>query len=161
MPNLEILKGKRILVVDDELDVLETVREQLTDCDVTTARTFQDAVQLIHSQTFDLVILDIMGVDGFTLLEECRKEKLHAAMLTAHAITTESINKSLKLGAVSFLPKEELARLPELVAEILSELAEGKAHWKKLFVRLGPFFKERLGLTWDDLEKPPSPPYSY
>ena len=155
MPNLEILKGKQILVVDDELDVLETVREQLTDCDVTTARTFQDAMQLIHSQKFDL------GVDGFTLLEECRKEKLHAAMLTAHAITTESINKSLKLGAVSFLPKEELARMPELVAEILSELAEGKAHWKKLFVRLGPFFKERLGLTWDDLEKPPSPPYSY
>lgn len=142
MPNLEILKGKQILVVDDELDVLETVREQLTDCEVTTARTFQDAKQLIHSQKFDLVILDIMGVDGFTLLEECRKEKLHAAMLTAHAITTESINKSLKLGAVSFLPKEELARLPELVAEIFSELAEGKAHWKKLFVRLGPFLRK-------------------
>ena len=47
------------------------------------------------------------------------KGKVHAAMLTAHAITTESINKALKLGAVSFLPKEELDRLPELVAEIL------------------------------------------
>ena len=49
MPHREILKGKRILAVDDELDVLETVREQLTDCEVTTARTFQDAEQLIHS----------------------------------------------------------------------------------------------------------------
>ncbi|MGC9028938.1 MAG: response regulator [Desulfomonilaceae bacterium] len=161
MPNPEILKGKRFLVVDDEKDVLETIREQLPDSDVKTSTTFKDAQQLIHSQKFDLVILDIMGVDGFDLLKECRQENLPAAMLTAHSITIESINKSMKLGAVSFLPKEELSRLSELLAEIISDLSEGKAHWKKLFQRLGPFFKDRLGLTWDDLEKVPSPPYRY
>ncbi|MBI5251025.1 MAG: response regulator [Desulfomonile tiedjei] len=161
MPHLEILKGKRLLVVDDEPDVLETVRELLSDSEVSTSTSFEDAVELVHSQDFDLVILDIMGVDGFTLLEECRKRSLPAAMLTAHAITIESINKSVKLGAISFLPKEELGRLPELVAEILTDVAEGRTHWKNLFERLGPYFKERLGLTWDDLEKPPSPPYSY
>jgi DNA-binding response OmpR family regulator len=161
MPHLEILKGKQILVVDDELDVLETVRDQLTDSEVTTATNFEAASQLIRSQKFDLVILDIMGVDGFALLKECREQKLPAAMLTAHSITTESVNRSIRLGAVSFLPKEELVRLPELVAEILVGLSEGRTHWKKLFDRLGPFFKERLGLAWDDIEKPPSPPYSY
>lgn len=161
MPHLEILKGKRLLIADDEVDVLELVRELFPDSEVGTAKSFEEAKKLIHSQTFDLVILDIMGVDGFSLLEECKKNKLPAAMLTAHAISVEGINKSIKLGAVSFLPKEELGRLPELVAEILSDLAEGKTHWKRLFERLGPYFKERLGLTWEDLERPPSPPYSY
>jgi hypothetical protein len=82
-------------------------------------------------------------------------------MLTSHAINVESLNKSVQLGAVSFLPKDDLYRLPELVIEILEGLEEGRSHWKKLFDRLGPFFKERLGVSWEDLEKPGSPPYAY
>ena len=34
--------------------------------------------------------------------------------------------------------------MPELVAEILEDLAQGQTHWAKLFKRLGPFFKEKL-----------------
>ncbi len=161
MPHREILKGKRILAVDDEPDILELVREALTESEVTTARSFETAKQLINSKQFDLVILDIMGVDGFALLQECSDHNLPAAMLTAHAVTVQSINKAMKLGAVSFLPKDELVRLPELVAEILEDVAAGRSHWQRLFRRLGPFFKERLGLTWEDLEKPSSPPYKY
>lgn len=161
MPHREVLKGKRILAVDDEPDILELVREALVESEVTTARSFEAAKQLINSRQFDLVILDIMGVDGFALLQECRAHNLPAAMLTAHAVTIQSINQAMKLGAVSFLPKDELVRLPELVAEILEDVAAGRSHWQRLFRRLGPFFKERLGLTWDDLEKPSSPPYKY
>ena len=73
-----------------------------------------------------------MGVNGFALLEKCRARSLPAAMLTAHAVNIESLNVAIKLGAVSFLPKEELYRLPELVAEILEELSQGKTHWAKL-----------------------------
>jgi DNA-binding NtrC family response regulator len=161
MVGLDILKEKRILAVDDEPDVRDTIKEQLSECDVDVAADFDAAQMLIHEKSFDLVILDIMGVNGFALLEECQKRKMPAAMLTAHAVNVESLNKSLRLGAVSFLPKEELARLPELVAEILEGLEEGRSHWPRLFERLGPFFQERLGITWEELEKPPSPPYSY
>jgi DNA-binding response OmpR family regulator len=156
MPDLEILKGKRILAVDDEPDVLEVIREELPDCRVDTARNYETAKALITSETYDLVVLDIMGVNGFALLELARERRLPSAMLTAHAVTTESINRSLRLGAVSFLPKDELANLPELLAEIFDSLAKGQSHWKMLFQRLGPFFKERL-----DLEKPRHPPYSW
>jgi hypothetical protein len=100
-----------------------------------------------------------MGVRGFDLLVECRKRKIPAAVLTAHAIDVASLNKSIKLGAASFLPKDELPRLPELVAEILESLMEQEGHWPKLFHRLGSFFKDRLGVVWEDLEKPPYPPY--
>jgi DNA-binding NtrC family response regulator len=157
---MKILEEKRILVVDDEPDVLETVTDLLESSQVVTAGSFEDARQKIAEESFDLVLLDIMGVNGFALLEACRAAKLPAAMLTAHALNIESLNLAVRLGAVSFLPKEELHRLPELVAEILGGLEQGKTHWKKLFQRLGHFFKERLGILWED-ESSKFPPNYY
>jgi len=161
MAALDILSGKRILAVDDEPDVLDIVSEELEACQVVAASDYETARRLIATERFDLIILDIMGVDGFTLLQESVTHKQPAAMLTAHAISIDNINKAIRLGAVSFLPKEELTRLPELIAEILQCVQEGKSHWQRLFARLGPFFKERLGLAWDELEQPRQPPYSY
>jgi DNA-binding NtrC family response regulator len=146
----KILEGKRILVVDDEPDVLETVTEILSSATVVAVGTYEEAHALISSEPFDLAILDIMGVNGFSLLEACRASKLPATMLTAHAVNMESLNLAVKLGAVSFLPKEELGRLPELISEILEGLEKGQTHWAKLFNRLGPFFKEKFGVLWDD-----------
>jgi len=157
---MKILEEKRILVVDDEPDVLETVTDLLESSQVVTAGSFEDARKKIAEESFDLVLLDIMGVNGFALLEACRAAKLPAAMLTAHALNIESLNLAVRLGAVSFLPKEELHRLPELVAEILGGLEQGKTHWKKLFQRLGHFFKERLGILWED-ESSKFPPNYY
>ena len=156
-----ILKGKKILVVDDEPDVLETVVELLDTATVSTAETFDRASELIAHESFDLVILDIMGVDGFALLEKCRGRRVPAAMLTAHAVNVESLNMAIKGGAVSFLPKEELHRLPELVAEILEGLERGEGHWARLFRRLGPFFKEKLGIAWEDIDKSDFPKTYY
>ena len=157
---MKILEEKRILVVDDEPDVLETVTDLLESSQVVTAGSFEDARQKIAEESFDLVLLDIMGVNGFALLEACRAAKLPAAMLTAHALNIESLNLAVRLGALSFLPKEELHRLPELVAEIFDGLEQGKTHWKKLFQRLGHFFKERLGILWED-ESSKFPPNYY
>lgn len=157
----EILKGKRLLAVDDEPDVLEIISETLGSAEVVTAKSFDTAQALISKESFDLVILDIMGVNGFALLEACRENKLPAAMLTAHAINLESLNLAIRLGAVSFLPKEELHRLPELVAEILEGLEQGKTHWEKLFQRFRHFFKEKLGVLWEDLDQTKFPPAYY
>lgn len=156
-----ILEDKRILVVDDEPDVLETVAEVLAAAHITASDTYERAQEFINRESFDLAILDIMGVDGFALLEACRRRKLPAAMLTAHSVNIESLNKAIRGGAVSFLPKEELSRLPELVAEILEGLERGESHWAKLFHRLGPFFKARLGVAWEDIDKSKFPPTYY
>ncbi len=149
-----IIKDKKILAVDDEPDVLDVIKELLFDSRLTTAADYHSARALIEHEDFDLVILDIMGVNGFELLESCSRRGLPAAMLTARSTDVRSLNRSLKLGAVSFLPKEELASLREIVAEILEGLAQGKSHWKKLFQRLGPLFREKFGIVWDQLEKP-------
>ncbi|MFH0826022.1 MAG: response regulator [Pseudomonadota bacterium] len=161
MKKLEILEQKRILAVDDEPDVLETIEDQLADCVVTTAGSYEQATEMLTKDRFDLVLLDIMGVRGFDLLDQCREKELPAAMLTAHSITVDSVNKALKLGAISFLPKEELTNLAYHLADIFEGLALGNSHWRRLFDRLGPFFQDRLGLTWDNIGKPRNPPYQY
>jgi DNA-binding NtrC family response regulator len=161
MRKSDILKAKKILAVDDEPDILDSIREQLEECEVTTASDHAQASEFISKQSFDLVLLDIMGVRGFDLLEQCRARQLPAAMLTAHSITVESVNRAIQSGAVSFLPKDELSNIREHLTDIFEGLSQGKSHWKRLFERLGPFFRDRLGLTWENIQKPGNPPYLY
>ena len=156
-----VLEGKRILAVDDEPDVLEVITEQLKGMEVLTADNYHRAKELLESEKFDLVILDIMGVEGFELLKICGDRKLPAAMFTARVVTVDAINQSLKLGAVSFLPKDELGNLRTLVEEILEGLQQGKSHWAKLFERLGPLFREKFGIMWEDPDRPTDPPVYY
>lgn len=150
----KILEGKRILVVDDEPDVLDVVQEALATSQVTTAGSFDEARPLIAKESFALVILDIMGINGFLLLEACRKNKLPVAVLTALALNAQAPNAAMKLGAVSFIPKEALHQLPEILAEIFEALELARTHGARLFQRFGPFFK-RLGVLREgDVAKP-------
>ena len=68
-----LLDQKKVLIVDDEPDVLETLKELLSMCEVTEATTFERAKELLETKVFDIAILDIMGVDGYRLLEIARQ----------------------------------------------------------------------------------------
>jgi DNA-binding response OmpR family regulator len=103
------LKGKTILAVDDEPDVLATLEELLDMCQVVKKTNYDDAVEYLNSDSPDLAILDIMGVNGFELLKLCVSKKIDAVMLTAHAFSVESLKESLDLGARAYLPKEKMA----------------------------------------------------
>lgn len=141
-----LLEGKIVLVVDDEPDVLETVGETLDMCLVYKAQDYDTAVQYLLSYTYDIVILDIMGVDGFELLKTAVRRGFPTVMLTAYALSPEALEKSIKLGAVSFLPKEKMADLPEFLEDVV--LGEGRPVWIKLFDKLGSFFDARFGPDW-------------
>ena len=78
MAGLEIIDGKRILAVDDEKDVLEVIQEQLETAHLTTATDFNTAKEYLEKERFDLVILDIMGVNGFELLDLATANKTPA-----------------------------------------------------------------------------------
>lgn len=142
------LKDKVILVVDDEPDVLETVKEDLEMCVIDEASDYDTASQYIRMYTYDIVILDIMGVNGFDLLKKAVSRGFPAVMLTAHALSAESLKKSIKLGAVSFLPKEKLPDLREFLEDVV--IGEGKPVWKKLFDKLGNHFNKRFGPDWKE-----------
>lgn len=140
------INDKVILVVDDEPDVLDTVADVLAGCLVTKARDFETARQYLMSFTYDVVILDIMGVDGFELLKISVKRGFPTIMLTAYALTPEALEKSIRLGAVSFLPKEKMSELDEFVADVV--LGGNKPVWDKLFSKLGHLFNKRFGPDW-------------
>ena len=76
MASDDILKGKKILVVDDEPDILETLEELLDQCDIETAANFESAAALLAAKDYDAAILDIMGVKGFDLLEIAIERKI-------------------------------------------------------------------------------------
>ena len=146
-----ILKDKVILVVDDEIDVTDTVEDVLDMCFVRKANDYETARQYLLSYTFDVVILDIMGVNGFELLKLSVKRGFPTVMLTAYALSPESLEKSIKLGAVSFLPKEKMSDLDEFIVDVV--LKEGQPVWGKLFDKLGNFFNKRFGPDWKERNK--------
>ncbi|MDY6971718.1 MAG: response regulator [Thermodesulfobacteriota bacterium] len=142
------LMEKIVLVVDDEPDVLETVAEELDMCLVHKAGDYGTAVQYLANYTYDIVILDIMGVSGFDLLKQSVYRGFPTVMLTAHALSPESLKKSMKLGAVFFLPKERMTELPHFLEEVV--LGGNRPIWDKLFDWLSDYFSKRFGNDWKE-----------
>ena len=52
MKKKDLLDGKKILIVDDEPDILETLEELLSMCDITKASSFAEAKELLQNQDF-------------------------------------------------------------------------------------------------------------
>ena len=129
-----ILKNKAILIVDDEPDILDSITEQLDMCRIYRAKDYEIALQLMAGFKFDIVILDVMGVRGFELLKKSVSKGFPTVMLTAHAMTPEALKESIKLGAVSFLPKEMMAELDTYLAEVVT--GSKKMVWKNLLGKL-------------------------
>jgi CheY-like chemotaxis protein len=142
------LEGKRILAVDDEADILETIEDILDMADVDRARDYEGASAKIRSGRYDLAILDIMGVNGLALLEETVSRGIPTVMLTAHAVNPDTLLASIRKGAIAYLPKETLAELDRLLEELLAAQAAGKPPWKFVFDELGTYFDERFGPDW-------------
>lgn len=155
------LKGKHILAVDDEWDVVETIIEILGEAKVDVAQDYETASEKIFQTRYDLAILDIMGVNGMTLLEECVRRDIPAVMLTANSMNPKSLMTSIQKGAISYLSKEHLSDLDTLINDLLGAKNDGKPTWKLLFEKLGDHFNLRFGKNWkqgdkkfwDDFEK--------
>lgn len=154
MPETTLLDGKKILAVDDETDILEVMVDLLRMCRVTTASNFEDAKKLLETQTFDLAVLDIMGVDGYALLKIANRKKIPAAMLTAHAFNPPNLVKSIKEGAAAYIPKEEISKIADFLNDVLVAKATGKDPWGAWQDRLpSSFFDKRWGAAWRDTDK--------
>jgi DNA-binding response OmpR family regulator len=140
------LQDKVILVVDDEPDVLDAVADELDMCRVIKETTYDGALKHLQTKKMDMVILDIMGVNGFELLKRAVQEELPAVMLTAHALSVESLKKSIDLGARAYIPKEKIPELVPILEDVLT--LENKETWQRSIERLGEFFNATFGLDW-------------
>ena len=162
MASSEILQDKLILAVDDEEDVLDIIEEEISEasnCTLHRATTFEKAQQYLVSYTYDLVILDIMGVRGFDLLQIATNAGFPVVMLTAHAFTPEALKKSIELGARAYLPKEKLGSLVPFLEDVLK--LNYRSVWSSALDHVGLLFNKRFGSDWrtseqdfwDDFEK--------
>lgn len=100
----------RILAVDDDPEVLDTLTEFLTlrGYEVITARNGGDALMLLAVAPADVVLLDITmpKVDGVTALRRIRVDhpKLPVVMLTANP-DEDMARRSLRQGAFDYVTK--------------------------------------------------------
>ena len=153
MTSKNLLEGKKILMVDDEPHVLETLEELLSMSDITKATSFDEAKELLQNQYFDLAILDIMGVDGYRLLEIANERKVITIMLTAHALSVQNTIKAYQQGAASYIPKDEMANIHIYLNDILEAREKGKSFWWRWRKRFGAYYDKKFGTEWKEKEK--------
>ncbi|MFC1570678.1 response regulator transcription factor [Candidatus Omnitrophota bacterium] len=112
---------KKILLIEDEKNIVQIVRDMLEDNGffVSVATHGEKGLDLALSEEFDLVVLDIMlpGIDGFTICEKIKKKKvsLPIVMLTAKGQEKDKL-KGLELGADDYITKP--FSIKELTARI-------------------------------------------
>lgn len=148
MDHKKILKGKRVLIVDDEKDILDFMTELLDMCKIDRASTFEEARDLLESNSYHIAVLDIMGVRGYDLLDIAKKRGIPALMLTAHALSKENLKKSFKKGAAYYVPKDKISQIDVFIADVLEAIDENKNVWVKWYERLSGFCDQRFGPDW-------------
>ena len=109
----------KILVVDDEKPICDLIDLNLSASGY-QCRTVQDgleALNIIESEPFDLILLDIMlpGADGYDIMEYIRPMGIPVIFITAKHEVRDRV-KGLKLGADDYLVKP--CDVVELVARV-------------------------------------------
>ena len=129
-----VREGFRILVVDDELIIRDSLKEWLAEegFSVDMAASGPEALDRLTRQSYQLMLLDIKmpGMDGVEVLQKAREYSpdLKVIMMTAYA-TVETAVDAMKIGALDYLVKPfDPAALVPMVLGIYRDLtaAEGR-----------------------------------
>lgn len=128
-----------ILVAEDEFYISNLIKISLTQAgyNCTTAEDGEEALKLVETENFDLVLLDIMmpKINGYELLEYIRIYKIPVIFITAKSSVSDKV-KGLKQGAEDYITK------PFDTSELLARIE----------VVLRRFNKNISTLTVDDIE---------
>ena len=149
-------QAKKILLIDDDVDLREALSELLimTDgFDVFEGGDGAEALEKIKHQAYDMVILDVglPDIDGRELCRLIRKQgvKCPILMLTGHDTDSDTI-LGLNAGANDYITKP--FKFPVLLARIRAQLRQHEQSEDAIFT-LGPYtFKPavKMLLTGDD-----------
>ena len=123
--DLEYLKKKRILLVDDEQELLEMVISILKEegfWQIAAARTVREALELSDSFRPELAVLDVMlpDGDGFSLMEQLKRGGEYPVLFLTARGEDEDKFRGFGLGADDyvvkpFLPKELIFRMTAIL----------------------------------------------
>jgi len=116
-----MVKSAKILIVDDEPIIRETLAEMLStqDRQILTAASGEEALALLQKETFDLVLLDLVmpGLGGLQVMDKAREiaPSTIIIMLTAHGTLASAI-QAMRHGAHDYLLKP--AKAPKIMASV-------------------------------------------
>jgi DNA-binding NtrC family response regulator len=118
---------ERVLLVDDEEEFVETLAERMRSrgMEVATSNSGVEALELIDTEPYDVVILDLQmpGMDGIEALARIKRRQpdIQVVLLTGHA-TVEKGVEAMKQGALEFLEKPiDLSQLSEVIHRAKAE----------------------------------------
>jgi len=125
----------RVLIVDDELDLLETLVKRLKrrGIDATGTDSGIKALALLEEEQFEVGILDVRmpGMDGIETLKEMKKKRplMEVIMLTGHG-SVESGVQGMQYGAFDYVMKP--ANIDELLEKIQEAYQRKTLHEKRV-----------------------------
>lgn len=157
------MSATRLLVVDDEQDLLELLVSRLKrkGFDVDSASTAEDALELVKKNEYDIGVYDIRlpRMDGIELLKETKKiqSDIEVLMLTGHG-TIDTAIEAMKMGAFDYITKPyNLSELELTIGKAAENkvLKEKNASMKKIIAQHNEFhiigesanFKEVIEMT--------------
>ncbi|WP_079505476.1 sigma-54-dependent transcriptional regulator [Mesobacillus jeotgali] len=157
------MSATRLLVVDDELDLLELLVRRLKrkGFDVDSAGTAEDALELVKKNEYDIGVYDIRlpRMDGIELLKETKKIQpdIEVLILTGHG-TIDTAIEAMKVGAFDYITKPyNLSELELTIGKAAENktLKEKNDSMKKIIAQHNEFsiigdsanFKEVLAMT--------------
>ncbi|MBW1709031.1 MAG: response regulator [Deltaproteobacteria bacterium] len=132
------MNGFKILLVDDEIEFLETLMKRIKKraVDVTGVSSGEKALEEIEKNPYDVVVLDVKmpGMDGIETLREIKRRYplIEVIMLTGHA-SVEVAVQGMELGAFDYLMKP--MDIDELLYKLEDAYKKKTLHEQKILAR--------------------------
>lgn len=135
--------AERILVIDDEVDMLTLLRfiiEENTIYEVETTNNPSEGLKMLAERDFDLVVTDLKmpGMDGIDLFDGCKEIRpdIPVIILTAYG-SLETAEEALKKGIADFITKPFRKDTILFTIDRILELASVRRENVELKKRLG------------------------
>jgi len=124
------MNDAKVLLVDDEEEFVSALAERLDirGIDTRVATDGEQALELIESQLFDVIVLDVImpGISGLEVLQRIKAKKIPSAviLLTGHGSTREGV-EGMRMGAFDYLMKP--LDIDELIGKMKESIAARKS----------------------------------
>jgi CheY-like chemotaxis protein len=120
----------KVLIVDDEKDFLDIIAERIgaRGMDVSTASSAEDALNMVETESYDVVIMDFMmpALDGFKALKlmKTKRPEVQIILLTGN-VPDEKRIEAKALGALDVIEK------PPDLNDLIQKIKKAKKARKK------------------------------
>ncbi len=137
-----ILERKQILAFDEDPVTLQVLEQKILEagvnCRLDKVSSYFEAVEMMVSLTYDLVLLDVMAARGLDLLSLVVIRNFPAAVLASNPLDPHVLKRSIEIGARTYLPKD---KLKEIVPFLEDTLYEYLPKWKRFSERVKGTFR--------------------